>query len=91
MAFRKNNVAPFGNNSDESWKADGFINLYLPTKGGTKRKLGAISLKSTKPNEADLIKFLESDPSSAIQKLRDLLIVEYNSAEGSEDAAFALG
>lgn len=48
MAFQ--NTAPAA--QPDSWKAQGFINLYLPAKdGGKRRKLGAIPLKDSKPAE----------------------------------------
>lgn len=85
------NVANFGafNNQNASWKADGFINLYLPNKGGGRRKLGAIKLFDNKPAEAGLRAWLEEDPNRALELLQKLEI-EYNSAEGSDESGFAL-
>ena len=53
MAFSTSNTARNNQASDnnESWKAQGFLNLYLPGKDGSKRKLGAIPLKESKPAE----------------------------------------
>lgn len=96
MAFQtssaqNNNVRPFGNtrNNDDSWKADGFINLYLPTKSGGRRKLGAIPLKGSRPSEAELLSWLNEDP-SRVQKILAKLEMEYYPAGGTEDAAFDL-
>ena len=72
-----------------SWAAKGFINLYLPTNGGSRRKLGAIPLKESKPAEKQLLDWLNEDP-SRVQQLLANLEMEYNSAEGSDDSSFKL-
>ena len=92
MAFQLNASAPNTSASNNSnWeKASGFINLYLPSKDGKRRKLGAIPLKLSKVNEKALIEWLESDEEN-VGKLASKLIVEYQSAAVSEAHAFDLG
>jgi hypothetical protein len=93
MAFQTNAARANDNNTranDESWKAQGFINLYLPTADGGKKKLGAIPLRKANPNEAKLAKWLEED----IERVHHLLskvIMEYNSAEPKAGSEFDLG
>lgn len=72
-----------------AWKAQGYLNLYLPTKGGKSRKLAAIALKDDKPVEKDLRAWLEKDPSRAA-KLLSALTIEYQSATPAEGSGFAL-
>lgn len=46
---------------DDSWKAQAFVNIYVPTPDGGRRKIGALALKDSKPFEAALIERLNSD------------------------------
>lgn len=92
MAFQSNAAAPAPtNNANSNWeKAAGFVNLYLPSKDGKRRKLGAIPLKLSRVNEKALVEWLESDEEN-VGKLASKLIVEYQSAAVSEAHSFDLG
>lgn len=90
MAFstntaRSNNTQ--GNN--DNWKAQGFLNLYLPNKDGKRTKLGAIPLKEGKPNEAKMLAWLKEDP-SRVSVILEKLEVEFRSSEQTEGSAFDL-
>lgn len=92
MAFNQSNAQrnnQSNNNQDASWKAQGYLNLYLPSKDGGRRKLGAIPLKDSKPNEAAMRAWLEED-SSRVANILSKLEIEYQSATQSADAAFDL-
>ena len=71
MAFAKPNAVE----SNDSWKAAAFINFYLPTKNGTRVKLGAIALKEGKVNDVALMAWLK-DPQN-IEALLDKLECDY--------------
>ena len=88
MAFASSAQTP-ASTSNENWKAQGFLNLYLPAKNGQRRKLGAIPLKDSKVNEKQLRAWLEEDPSRVAQILAKLEI-EYQSAASNVENAFAL-
>lgn len=92
MAFNSNAApAPTANTANSNWeKAAGFVNLYLPSKDGKRRKLGAIPLKMSKLNEKALLEWLESDEEN-VGKLASKLIIEYQSAQASEAHSFDLG
>ena len=92
MAFNNNAAAaPASNTANSNWeKAAGFVNLYLPSKDGKRRKLGAIPLRLSKSNEKALVEWLESDEEN-VGKLATKLIVEYQSAAVSEAHSFDLG
>lgn len=91
MAFNPATAASNNNNAqNESWKAQGFINLYLPSADGKRRKLGAIPLKQSKPSEKKLLEWLNEDP-SRVEKIMSKLIMEYQSAEPAETSGFDLG
>lgn len=78
MAFvRPRAPAPVA--QDDSWKAQGFINLYLSAKDGSRRKIGFVALKQSRATDAQLIEWLEKDPAN-IESLKSKLIIEYNSA-----------
>ncbi len=90
MAFNSSSAAAATPaTQSENWKAQGFLNLYLPSKGGQRRKLGAIPLKDAKVNEKQLRAWLEEDPSRVTQLLAKLEI-EYQSAASNDENAFAL-
>lgn len=92
MAFAANtaqSAAVSTNTTSENWKAQGFLNLYLPAKNGQRRKLGAIPLKESKANEKQLLAWLNEDPSRVTQILAKLEI-EYQSAASNDEHAFAL-
>ena len=88
MAFASSAQTP-ASTSNENWKAQGFLNFYLPAKNGQRRKLGAIPLKDSKANEKQLRAWLEEDPSRVAQILAKLEI-EYQSAASNDEHAFAL-
>ena len=75
--------------TNTNWKAQGFLNLYLPDKKGGRRKLGAIPLKDAKPNEKELLAWLNEDP-SRVEIIMSKLEMEYQPAE-AEGTGFALG
>ena len=90
MAFNTNtNTASNNNASNDSWKANGFINFYIPTKDGKQVKLGALSLKDSRKIEASVRAFLEEDEGN-ISKLMSKVIVKYQAAE-SKDLDLDLG
>lgn len=92
MAFQSSVAAQStssANTSNENWKAQGFLNFYLPAKNGQRRKLGAIPLKESKASEKQLLAWLNEDPSRVTQILAKLEI-EYQSAASNDEHAFAL-
>lgn len=88
MAFKPAS-APVADQSNDSWKAQGFLNLYLPGKNGDRKKLGAIPLKDSKPSEKDLLVWLNEDP-TRVDKIMAKLIMEYQSAVPAEGSGFDL-
>ena len=93
MAFATSSAAQTtstANAANENWKAQGFLNFYLPAKNGQRRKLGAIPLKESKANEKQLLAWLNEDPSRVSQILAKLEI-EFQSAAPNDEHAFDLG
>ncbi len=107
MAFDTGNNTNDRNNSnsrDDSWKATGFINIFLPSREGGRVKLGAIPLKSAKPREKELADWLggkdipvtateaekEDELHARMSKLINKLELEYTSAEPSDAKGFDL-
>jgi hypothetical protein len=89
MAFQPNAAAASNSQTNEAWKAQGFLNLYLPSKDGKRIKLGAIPLKERKSNEKKLLDWLNEDPSNA-EVLLSKMEIEYRSATQTEGAGFDL-
>ena len=74
-----------GNNRE---KAQGFINVYLPTADGGRRQIGYIALYQSKSDGAQLLNALNADP----EKLADLqakMVMEYRSVT-DEKVALAI-
>lgn len=97
MAFNTNaqpsvNTAPRGdrNGQNDSWKAQGFINFYLPTKGGKKRKLGFIPLYEKNANEAALMAWIQEDPEARVKLILSRLEIDFRTAEADPNSAFDL-
>lgn len=88
MAFNTN-TATASTQSNDSWKAQGFLNLYLPSKDGKggRRKLGAIPLKDAKPAEKQLMAWLNED-SSRVSVIMSKLVIEYQAADGGSSSGF---
>ena len=84
------NTAPRGTGDREFEKAEGFINLYLPSKNGGRRKLGAVPLKASASNEKALNDWLKADPEGNAAKILAMLQIEYRSAEPDPGTAFDL-
>jgi len=97
MAFDKNPAAGNTNNNNNSGipankKAAGFLNFYMPTDNGGKRKIGTtgIPLREANDNERNLAEWLAVDPEARVKLLLKTMIVEYNSVEPVEGGGFAL-
>lgn len=58
-------------------KALGFLNFYMPTKGGSRRKLGSIPLNASKAVEKQVFDALMADPAK-LEAVVAKLIVEFN-------------
>jgi hypothetical protein len=87
MAFQSAVTNAAATPSNENWKAQGFLNFYLPAKNGGRKKLGAIPLKESKGNEKQLLAWLNEDPARVAQILSKLEI-EYQSALPADTAGF---
>jgi hypothetical protein len=74
MAFQPGNAQ--NESKNDSWKADGFLNLFLPNNEGKLKKLGAIPLKGSKPNEKTLAAWLTEDP-TRVEKILAKLVIQY--------------
>lgn len=78
--------------SNDDWKAKGFINLYLPKKNpdGTvgKFKLGAIPV-TEKGAMVKLLERLQKDPDATLAAIKGNLELDYQSADGGSKVEFA--
>ena len=64
---------------NDSWKAQGFLNFYLPSRENSRKKLGAIGLKASKASEKALLDWLNEDASRTATVLAKVQL-EYVSA-----------
>ena len=89
MAFSRQAPVRQSVQQDDSWMAQGFINLYIPRDDGTRAKIGVITLRDSKRNEAHIRAFLEADPAN-IKKFMNKLVMEYQNAEPKESSDLSL-
>lgn len=81
MAVILENQTSFGNSKFE--KAAAFVNIYVPTKDGQRRKLGALPLKNSVGLHKQIIGKINDE--EAMQKLIQLLEFEFH--EVSDETA----
>lgn len=94
MGYNKDQNASGSNGSNGSdatpkKKALGYINIYLPTRNGEQRKVGAIALFNDDPRHVELNNFLEASVENQ-QKFSDKLIIGYNSTTPVAGSEFDL-
>lgn len=66
-----------GSNSNSDWKADAFLNLFLPRKDGSRMKLGFCALKLSQADQAQLINWIKEDPEAHLEILKQKLVIEF--------------
>lgn len=88
MAFNSGNTAPVAAPTNDSWKAQAFLNLYVPKPGveGGRIKIGAIPLKSAKKFDAKMIERLSSGGPEALQAFANCVEWDFNLVDDSKPA-----
>jgi hypothetical protein len=76
---------------NENWKSDAFLNVYIPTRQGGRRKLGTIGLKVSKPMEKQLLDFINEHGDVALAQLKDRIELDFQRADGDNGDELALG
>lgn len=82
MAFRNNGNQGNRNGNDDSWKSQGFVNIYLESKDAegkvvSRRKIGAIPLKDSKPYEAALLSRLTKGGDDALKAMKEVMVLDF--------------
>ena len=91
MALKTNTAVIVPSSNNQSWeKASAFINVSVRKPDGSKRKVGALPLRQSKAYEAALITRLSEDP-SAIEKMADVLEIDFQLVSNEPLSADALG
>lgn len=70
------------NNKREDWQSDAFINVYLPTASGGKKKVGTIGLKMNKTADRQLMEHLNNGGS--LEEMAKAFQFEYRLNEENE-------
>ena len=73
-----------GNNDD--WKADAFLNVFLPRRNGTRMKLGYFPLKENNIDQAKLIAWIKEDPEGRLSALLDKLVIEFHEVANQNES-----
>jgi len=99
MPANNQNVSNFPNQGANqqrgNWQADAYVNIYLPKRGGTRAKLGALKLNMNRRNDAQVIEYLQNAPdlATALETLKDRLEIDFVmvGAEPEEEDLLDLG
>ena len=84
------NSSDSNSNTNTSWKAQGFINVTIPTSDGLSMiKLGSIAIKGNTDRDKALLRYLAEDQGN-INKLAGLMQFSYQPAGNGDSAAFML-
>jgi hypothetical protein len=90
MAFMKNRTQQTQSQpTDDTWKARGFLNLYMPMKDGSEQKIGFIALQGSKTLHAQMCDVAEKGEEQ-LEKLLAKVIVRYNSATPTDKGGIDL-
>ena len=80
MAFERNNRTNQNQaNQNDDWKAQAFINIYIPTPDGGRRKLGSIPLRESKSFEKAVIERLKEE--GGLESLQEVAIFDFQLAD----------
>lgn len=71
-------------NNDDDWKANAFLNVFLPRKNGTRMKLGFFPLKENNVDQRKLIEWIKEDPEARLAALLNKLVIEFHEV-GAQD------
>lgn len=87
MFDRQSNTRNSNNsgNGNGDWRADAFLNLFLPRKDGSRMKLGFCALKMSQQDQAQLVNWIKEDPEGHLEILKQKLVIEFK--EVSEASA----
>jgi len=99
MPANNQNVSNFPNQGANqqrgNWQADAYVNIYLPKRGGTRAKLGALKLSMNRRNDAQVIEYLQNAPdlATALESLKGRLEIDFVAigAEPEEEDMLDLG
>ena len=79
MAFQFNQPSAQNNASDEKWKAQAFLNLWVKRADGSRAKVGAIPLREAKAFEKALIARLKQE--GAMEAFTSALEIDFQMAD----------
>lgn len=85
----QNPIAPGQNTGRQFAPSDAFVNFYLPTGKGGRKKFTAEGLNANIPQDKALMDSMARDEAAVIQWIKDNLIIEYNLLD-HEDNVFDL-
>lgn len=74
------------NQAGDDWKADAFLNCFLPRKNGTRMKLGYFPLKSNNIDQQKLIEWIRENPEERLVALLDKLVIEFHEVSQQEES-----
>lgn len=92
-AARPDNTVSFPQQGGrENWRSDAFINIYMPTRDGQRRKLGAIGLKADKPLDKQVLNYIaDGDEEKALEAIKERMQLTFARADGNNGTELDLG
>ena len=94
MAFQtQSNVSPIvtGVAKNDNWKSDAFLNIYMPTRQGGRRKIGSVGLKLNKPQDKQLLDYLADAGDDGLAALKERIVLDFQRADGQNGDELDLG
>ena len=94
MAFQtESNVSPITTAAakNENWKSDAFLNIYMPTRQGGRRKIGSVGLKLNKPMDKQLLDYLSDAGEDGLAALKERIVLDFQRADGNNGDELDLG
>ena len=75
------------NGGDDSWKAQAFVNIWMPTADGGRRKVGALPLKDSRAWDAAAIQRLQSGGEEALRAFVNAIEFDFQMAVSDKEVS----
>ena len=75
------------NGGDDSWKAQAFVNIWMPTADGGRRKVGSLPLKDSRAWDAVAIQRLQTGGEDALRAFASAIEFDFQMAVSDKEVS----